>query len=297
MARKADSRKGLGRGLSALLGDMEEAGAAQGGSGAQGGGPRSTCPIDRIRPNPAQPRRDFPEEELADLARSIAEHGVLQPVILRPDPEEEGFFQIVAGERRWRAAQRAQLHEIPVILRDLDDRAMLELAIIENVQRSDLSPLEEAAGYARLIETFGYTQDALARVIGKSRSHLANMLRLLGLPDEVQTLLREGQLSAGHARALLGAEDPVALGREAARRGMTVRQVEQAARKAAGGTSGPREGGGEEKDADTKLLEGDLSASIGMRVEIRHGADGAGQVRISYRSLEDLDRLCQRLAE
>jgi len=302
MARKPEPKKGLGRGLSALLGDLEEteAGSAGGADETPGGLPVATLPIDRIHPNPAQPRRRFDEAELDDLARSIAERGVIQPVIVRPHPDEPEAFQIVAGERRWRAAQRAQLHDLPVVIRTLDDRDVLELAIIENVQRADLNAIEEAAGYAQLIEKFSYTQDALAKAIGKSRSHLANTLRLLQLPDDVQAHVRDGRLTAGHARALVTAPNASELAKEAVAKGLTVRQVEQAARKpaaaprAAGGTAGASTA----KDADTRLLEGDLSAAIGMRVEIRHvGADGAGELRITYRSLDDLDRLCQRLAD
>jgi len=305
MARKPDMKKGLGRGLSALLGDEPGAGTPAGVAQAAAQAPAETVPVDRIRPNPDQPRRHFAEADLEDLARSIATHGVLQPIILRPDPGRPGAYQIVAGERRWRAAQRAQLHDVPALVRSLDDRDVLEIAIVENVQRADLNPIEEAAGYAQLIESFGYTQDALARAIGKSRSHLANMMRLLALPDEVLAMVREGRLSAGHARAVLTAPDPAALAREAVKKGLTVRQLEAAVKAAmrgpGGGPPGARQGrsggGASEKDADTRLLEGDLSAAIGMRVEIQHGPDGAGALRITYRSLEELDRLCQRLAE
>jgi len=295
MSEKKDPRKGLGRGLSALLGDVEPEGAVP-GAGAERG-PPTRLGIDRIQPNPAQPRRRFDEAELAELADSIRERGIIQPLIVRPDPDRPGQYQIVAGERRWRAAQAAALHEVPVVIRDLDDGAVLEIAIIENVQRADLSPIEEAQGYAQLIERFSHTQEALARIVGKSRSHLANMLRLLTLPEAVRAMLEDGRLTAGHARALIGASDPVALAREAIEKGLTVRQVEQAAKRpkpAQGAPAAPVA----EKDADTRLLEGDLSAAIGMSVRITHGGpEGSGEVRIRYRTLDDLDRLCQRLAE
>jgi ParB family chromosome partitioning protein len=301
MSRKPE-RTGLGRGLSALLGDLDPEPVAAGTAGGQpagrapGRGP-SSAPIERLRPNPDQPRRDFPERELAELAESIRQRGIIQPVIVRRDPAAPDHFQIVAGERRWRAAQRAQLHEVPIVLRELDDRTVLELAIIENVQRSDLNPMEEAAGYAQLIERFGHTQEEMAGIVGKSRSHLANTLRLLNLPEQIQAMVRAGKLSAGHARALVGAADPVALAEQAVLRGLTVRQVEELARKAplkrrARGSGGPRQ-----KDADTRVLEGDLSAAIGMAVSIDHRSDGSGgELRIRYRDLDELDKICQRLA-
>ncbi len=218
-------------------------------------------------------------------------------MIVRPHPEREGHYQIVAGERRWRAAQRARLHEVPVVVRELDDRAVLELAIIENVQRTDLNPVEEAAGYAQLIQRFSYTQEELAQIVGKSRPHVANALRLLGLPEQVLRLLRAGRLTAGHARALINAPDPVALAEQAVARGLTVRQVEELARRVAAPKRRPRGNGGPQKDADTRQLEGDLAAAIGMGVSIQHHPDdaGGGELRIRYRSLDDLDRLCRML--
>ena len=288
MAR-ASERRSLGRGLSALLGDPAE-------QLAPGAGP-SEIPIDLIRPNSAQPRRNFRESELQELADSIREHGIIQPVILRAEQGKEGF-QIVAGERRWRAAQLAGLHALPAIVRELDDRQLLELAIIENVQRVDLDAVEEARGYTQLIESFGYTQEQLARTIGKSRSHVANTMRLLALPEPVLEMLRAGTLTAGHARALITATDPVALAEQAVTRGLTVRQVEELARKLppADRAKAPRRA--PEKDADTRALEGDLSAAIGMRVAIEHMTpEGGGEVRIRYRDLGELDRLCRKLGE
>ena len=299
---RTPERRGLGRGLSALLGDIDEVVVKPNGASAEA--PPSPArlptalPIERVRSNPDQPRRDFAERELDELAESIRQRGIIQPVVVRPDPRHPGDYQIVAGERRWRAAQRAQLHEVPVVVRELDDRTVLEVAIIENVQRADLNPVEEAGGYAQLIERFSYTQEALAEILGKSRSHVANTLRLLGLPEQVQHLLRTGKLSAGHARALIGAPDPVALAEEAVRKGLTVRQVEELARRVAVSRRRARRPAAvPEKDADTRMLEGDLSAAIGFAVAIQHHpTDGGGEVRIRYRSLDDLDRLCQKLA-
>lgn len=289
MSRKPE-RRGLGRGLSALLGDTDIAVAPE------APGPANALPLDLIHPNAGQPRRHFAENELDELAASIRERGVIQPVIVRPHPEREGQYQLVAGERRWRAAQRAQLHQIPAIVRALEDRDVLELAIIENVQRVDLNPLEEAQGYAQLLETFGHTQEALAKIMGKSRSYIANALRLLNLPDQVQRLVQQGKLTAGHARALVSAIDPVGLAEKAVAAGLTVRQVEDLARKVA--KPGQARHPAPAKDADTRMLEGDLSAAIGMKVSIEHiGADGSGEVRIRYRSLDQLDELCRKLAE
>lgn len=301
---KGSEKRGLGRGLSALFGDVaEEVFSVHSGPAPEGGAPArsATAPamiaVDLISPNPEQPRRHFDETELEELAASIRAHGVIQPVLLRPDPVHAGAYQLVAGERRWRAAQRAGVHEIPAIVRELDEKAMLELAIIENVQRADLDPVEEANAYRELIERFGYSQEQLGRVVGKSRSHVANMMRLLGLPAPVLEMLRGGQLTAGHARALLGAEDPLSLAREIAKKGLSVRQVEARVRRAGSEKRRARRAAFAAKDADTRLLEADLSAAIGMSVSIRHGSDGAGEMVIRYRSLDELDRLCRKLGE
>ncbi|RMH49524.1 MAG: ParB/RepB/Spo0J family partition protein [Alphaproteobacteria bacterium] len=284
-------RKGLGRGLSALLADS--ALTADGDAEAPRR-PDIHLPIERIRPNPDQPRRHFDAEELAELAESIRQKGILQPIIVRPDPRHPGDYQIVAGERRWRAAQEARLHEIPALVRDLSDSEVLEFGIIENIQRADLNPVEEAAGYRQLMERFGHTQEQLAAAMGKSRSHIANLLRLLNLPPEVQDWLREGKLTAGHARTLVTAPDPVRLGAEIIRRGLTVREAEKLARS----QGQPRRAGERRpaKDADTRALEADLSAQIGLPVSIEDRGNGSGQLRISYRSLEELDALCRLLS-
>lgn len=287
---RSSERKPLGRGLSALLGESDTESPRNGAS--------SEIPIERINPNATQPRQRFREADLQELADSIREHGIIQPVILRPDPEAEGNYQIVAGERRWRAAQLAGVHAIPAIVRQLDDKQLLEFAIIENVQRVDLDAVEEARGYTQLIESFSYTQEQLARAIGKSRSHVANTMRLLALPAPVLDMLSAGTLTAGHARALVTAPDPVKLAEQAVARGLTVRQVEELARKAPAGERPRTSRRAPEKDADTRALEGDLSAALGMRVSVATTtAAGAGEVRISYRDLDELDRLCRKLGE
>lgn len=292
MDRKPEPRRGLGRGLSALLADVNlTPGAAEAARTAD-----RFLPIEQLRPNPNQPRRDFPAEAMADLAASIRQKGVLQPLIVRP---REGGFEIVAGERRWRAAQMAQLHEVPVIVRDLDDGEVLEIAIIENIQRADLNPVEEALGYRQLMDRFGHTQEKLAEALSKSRSHIANLLRLLTLPDEVLSHLREGRMTAGHARALVTTPDPAALARQVLARNLSVRETEALAR--AGGASGkggrspgPRRSGA--KDADTLALEADLRANLGLAVTIDHDPETTGgRLTIAYDSLDDLDRLCRIL--
>ena len=289
MARTPE-RRPLGRGLSALLDDPGDDLAESTGA--------NEIPIDLIDPNPDQPRRNFRQGELEELAESLRRHGVIQPLILRSSPKNSQRYQIIAGERRWRAAQIAGLHAVPAILRELEDQQVIELAIIENVQRVDLDPVEEARGYTQLVENFGYTQEQLAGTIGKSRSHVANTMRLLALPEPVLNMLQAGTLTAGHARALITATDPVALAEQAVGRGLTVRQVEELARKLPPEirAKAPRQRA--EKDADTRALEGDLSAAIGMRVTLEHlTADGGGEVRIRYRDLNELDRLCRKLSD
>lgn len=293
MARKAE-RKALGRGLSALLGD---AGQANSSTGDSKDGTKD-IPIDLIFSNPDQPRQTFREEELAELSASIREHGVLQPVLLRPYPGKQDQFQIIAGERRWRAAQMAGIHSLPALVREVDDRQILELAIIENVQRVDLDPIEEAKGYSQLIEAFDYTQEKLSEVIGKSRSHLSNTMRLLTLPESVLELVKDGKLSAGHARALVKAPNALALAQEAVQKGMSVRQIEARARDSQDQSARKGSSRKKTKDADTRLLEGDLAAAIGMKVAIENNlADGSGEIRIWYKSLDQLDELCRKLSE
>ncbi|MBD3801957.1 MAG: ParB/RepB/Spo0J family partition protein [Rhodobacteraceae bacterium] len=290
MAEKREKR-GLGRGLSALMADVDlnprEPSAA----------PRRAeqyVPVERIEPNPDQPRRDFEPGALEELAASIREKGVIQPLIVRKHPSKPDHFEIVAGERRWRAAQMAKVHELPIILREFNDTEVLEVAIIENIQRADLNPLEEALAYKQLMSRFGHTQEKLAEALSKSRSHIANLMRLLQLPEEVQTYLREGKLSAGHARAMITAPDPVALARQAVTKSLSVRDVERLAKKAETPERAPRPK--PQKDADTRALEGDLSATIGMKVAIEHSSNGSGKLVVSYDDLEELDRLCQLLS-
>lgn len=277
-------KRGLGRGLTALMGDVSPAETARPAE--------RQVSVDRIHPNPEQPRRHFDEAALDELAASIRSKGVIQPLVLRPHPAIADAYQIVAGERRWRAAQRAEVHAVPAVIRDLDDTEVLEIAIIENVQRADLNPVEEALGFRQLIDRFGHTQERLAQSIGKSRSHIANVLRLLSLPEEVLDLVRTGKLTAGHARALVTTADPVRLAREVLAKGLSVRETERLA--AAPRTA--RKGGAAEKDADTRALERDLGAALGMGVSITHDPGGeGGALIIRYRSLDGLDELCRRL--
>jgi ParB family chromosome partitioning protein len=283
-------RSRLGRGLAALIGDVGEESAAVDRV-------RSTrkVPIEFLRANPRNPRRIFRDEDLQELSDSIRERGIIQPIVVRAVAGAVDAYEIVAGERRWRAAQRAELHEVPIHLVEVGDREALELAIIENVQRADLNPLEEALGYNELIEQFGYSQTDLAKIIGKSRSHVANTLRLMKLPETVQGMLREGQLTAGHARALLASDDPDRLASQIVDQGLNVRQVEaltQEQSERAG--RAPKQRERVEKDADTRALEKTLSDALGMIVTVDHRGAG-GELRIRYRSLEQLEDLCQRL--
>ena len=285
------SKKRLGRGLAALIGDIDRPVEER----------KAPVPLERYVPiefvsrNPRNPRRIFTEAELEDLAQSIREHGIVQPIVVRPAPENREHFELIAGERRWRAAQRAGLTEIPVILRDVDDRVALELAIIENVQRADLNPVEEAMGYQLLIDDHDYTQADLAQVIGKSRSHVANTLRLLKLPLEVQGLINDGALTAGHARTLITMENPHAVAERIVKEGLSVRQVEALSQAESKGIPAVKpERVPVEKDADTRALEKLLSDVTGMKVEINH-RDRGGEVRIRYSSLEQLDEICRRL--
>jgi len=295
MSNNNERKRGLGRGLSALMADVSETEsvAAKGPSAAD-----QMVPIERISPNPDQPRKQFKQDDLDDLAASIREKGVLQPLIVRA--LDAGNYEIVAGERRWRAAQMAQLHQLPVIVREFSDIEVLEVAIIENIQRADLNPAEEAAGYKQLMDKFGHTQEKMAEALGKSRSHIANLLRLLNLPLPVLELLRDGSLSAGHARALIPAQDPMKLAQQVIKGGLSVRATEAGVKRELGGDAKPKptgSGADDDKDADTKALEGDLSANLGMRVSLSHKpGQEAGQMTVQYKSLDELDELCRLLS-
>jgi ParB family chromosome partitioning protein len=287
-------KRNLGRGLSALLGAENEDYASLDRVRLS-----KMVPIELVHPGPFQPRHNFDDEQLQALAESIRANGILQPILVRRHPQTPNAFEIVAGERRWRAAQIAQLHEIPVLIRELGDREALELAIVENVQRQDLSALEEAEGYRRLLEEFGNTQEDLAKHVGKSRSHIANTLRLLNLPEGVKLLLEQGKLTAGHARALLNAGDPVALAEKVVAKGLNVRQAErlvQGARVPAAKVSAVAKPAAPVKDADTAALERDLSALLGLKVTISFQGQG-GSLTIHYQTLEQLDDVLQRLSQ
>lgn len=287
------SRKRLGRGLAALIGEIDRPAAVE----KQGMNADGKVPIEFLSPNPKNPRRHFGDADLTDLAQSIREHGVVQPVVARPSPTQAGRYEIIAGERRWRAAQRAGLSEIPIIVRDVNDRTALELAIIENVQRTDLNPVEEAMGYQQLIDDHGYTQADLGQVIGKSRSHVANTLRLLKLPDVIRDMLVDGALSAGHARTLVTAQDPAGLAKRIVEDGLSVRQAEALAQMPTGAPTVKRQPAAPaQKDADTLALEKLMTGTIGMIVTIEHKETG-GVISVAYRTLEQLDELCRRLKQ
>ena len=283
-------QRGLGRGLSALLGEVE---APSGAPTAQATAGARELPIELIHRNPDQPRAHFDADELQELAASLRQKGVLQPILVRPSPVTAGEYQIVAGERRWRAAQIAGLTAVPALVKDFGDDETLEVALIENVQRADLNPLEEAAAYQVLMGLGGRTQEDVAQVVGKSRSHVANSMRLLQLPEAVQAMVRTHELSAGHARALVGVPDAEGLAREIVEAGLNVRETEALARKASlEGGRPPRRPSG--KPADTVALERDLSEHIGLHVEIQDKG-GKGELRIRYATLEQLDDVCRRL--
>jgi len=288
----AAAKRRLGRGLASLINEAADVAAATGLEGLR------TVAIEAVSPSPLNPRAEFSPDELKELADSIRMRGVVQPIIVRPADGSAGpaGYEIIAGERRWRAAQTAGLHDIPVIVRELTDQQALEVAIIENVQRTDLNAIEEAAGYQKLIKTYNYTQEDLAGIVGKSRSHLTNTLRLLKLPASVQDLIRNGALSAGHARALVGLDDAEQVARDIVRRGLSVRAVEalvqrKAARKSAKGTTHKRVS----KDADTCAAERELSDALGLTVQIISGEGEKGELRVAYRSLEQFEELRTRL--
>ncbi len=282
------TRSRLGRGLASLIGDMgAESNAAPPSERVRS---QRRVPIEFLRPNPRNPRREFSGEQLDELASSIRERGIIQPIAVRPVRGANDAYEIIAGERRWQAAQRAGLHDVPVVVLDVSDVEALELAIVENVQREDLNPLEEAAGYQSLISEFKYHQDEIAKVVGKSRSHIANMLRLLKLPEFVKAAIRSGQFSAGHARALIGHPEPERLARQIIERGLNVRQVEALARNH--GKSSPRHP--RQKDADTVAMEKQVSDALGLAVTIDHAGNG-GAVHIKYRNLDQLRDVVRRL--
>lgn len=289
-------RTGLGRGLEALLGD---AGSPVRPVQTQAKEGLRQIPVELLERGRYQPRQDMHQESLEDLARSIKAQGLVQPIVVRPLPgvvtSGETRYEIIAGERRWRAAQKAKLHKVPVVIKDLTDGEMLEVALIENIQRSDLTPIEEARGYERLMSEFSHTQEQLSQLVGKSRSHVANLLRLLTLPKELQDMLADGRLTMGHARALINADDPVALAKRIVQDNLNVRATEDLARAAK--PKGARGGGprGRERDPDTAALELDLSQTVGLKVTIMQRSNEAGELRIAYSTLEQLDDLCQRL--
>ena len=293
--------KGLGRGLSALLSNIESNTNVSADIKSIPVSAEKNIPIEKIHANPDQPRRNFTPSDLENLANSIRTKGLIQPLIVRQHPKKENEFEIVAGERRWRASQMAQLHEIPVIIREFSDIEVLEVAIIENIQREDLNPVEEAAGYRQLMERFGRTQEQMAEALSKSRSHIANLLRLLKLPTDVQTYLKEGKLTTGHARALITTENASELAQIIISKGLSVRDAEKLVKKSLkkGGARPPIsvfKKNIDDKDADTKALEGDLSAAVGMKVQVNHCADKeTGEVIISYTSLDQLDDICRML--
>ncbi|GAU82206.1 ParB/RepB/Spo0J family partition protein [Bosea sp. BIWAKO-01] len=284
-------RSRLGRGLAALIGDVgDEIGALERARGQR------RVPVEFLRPSARNPRRSFADDELEDLTASVRERGILQPIIVRPLKGMADAYEIIAGERRWRAAQRAGLHEVPVIQVEADDREALEIAIVENVQRSDLNAIEEAAGYERLIAEFSYTQNDLARVIGKSRSHVANTLRLSKLPEPVRRMVAEGAVSAGHARALLSVADPELMARKIVDEGLSVRDIERLVQEETRGESRNSPGKPKpDKDPDTRALEKALEEVLGLSVSIQHRPSGGGDMKIGYKTLDQLDALCRRL--
>jgi ParB family chromosome partitioning protein len=290
MSEEAKAKR-LGRGLSALLGEEEVGLAPEALRGLK------QVPIEFLHPSALQPRKRFAEEELEQLAQSIRSKGLLQPIIVREDPARLNSFEIVAGERRWRAAQRAQLHEVPVIVKLIDDGQALEIALVENLQRTDLNPIEEANAYVVLMERFGHRPEAVAETVGKSRSHIANTLRLLTLPQSIQTMIVENKLSAGHARTLIGLANAEELAESFIKGSLSVREAEDAARRH--GTLKPGRGNRSkrksEKDADTCTLENNLTEALGLKVSIVTKSGESGEVRIAYKSLEQLDDICRRL--
>ena len=279
------SKKGLGRGLSSLMGDTKDVSIQNKTSNQE-----TKISIANLKPSPSQPRRLFDKNSINELAESIKSKGLVQPILVRPSPTESGTYEIIAGERRWRAAQIAQLHEVPAVVRKLDDQEALEIAIIENVQRSDLSPIEEAAGYKRLIENYGHTQEALAEIVGKSRSHIANIIRLLGLPQSIQDMISEGKISSGHARAIMNSAFPEQLAEKIVTENLSVRDAENLAKLRKNGVKKVKL-----KDPDTIDLENNLSAKLGLNVSIDHRGKKGGSIKITYKSLDQLELVTRKL--
>lgn len=296
MVDKKNKTRGLGRGLSALMSDVSQEIAPPASQSPRR--PDFFVPVEQVRPNPDQPRRAFNKEALDELATSISEKGVIQPLIVRQHPTDPNVYEIVAGERRWRASQIAQLHEIPVVVREYSDTEVLEVAIIENIQRADLNPIDEGAGYRQLMQKFGHTQEQLSSVLGKSRSHIANLMRLLNLPVGVRAYLIEGKLSQGHARALIGHDDAQEMADHIVAKGLSVRDAEKLAKQGLTKPKSAKSNGiSSTKDADTLQLEGELSATLGMKVAIDHKANAqGGKISITYKDLEQLDDLLRNLS-
>ena len=279
------SKKGLGRGLSSLMGDTKDVSIQNKTSNQE-----TKISIANLKPSSSQPRRLFDKNSINELAESIKSKGLVQPILVRPSPSESGTYEIIAGERRWRAAQIAQLHEVPAVVRKLDDVEALEIAIIENVQRSDLSPIEEAAGYKRLIENHGHTQEALSAIVGKSRSHIANIIRLLGLPQSIQDMISEGKISSGHARAIMNSVFPEQLAEKIVSENLSVRDAEDLAKQRKSRVKKVKL-----KDPDTIDLENNLTAKLGLNVSIDHKGKKGGSIKIEYKSLEQLELVTAKL--
>ena len=279
------SKKGLGRGLSSLIGDAKDISTQTETSNQE-----TKISIAYLKPSPSQPRRLFNKNSINELAESIKSKGIVQPILVRPSSSENGMYEIIAGERRWRAAQIAQLHEIPAVVRQIDDVEALEIAIIENVQRSDLSPIEEAAGYKRLMDNHSHTQEALAEIVGKSRSHIANIIRLLGLPQSVQDMISEGKISSGHARAIMNSAFPEKLAAKIVKESLSVRDVEELAKSKKSGIKKVKL-----KDPDTIDLENNLTLKLGLKVNIDHRGKKGGSIKIDYKSLDQLELITSKL--
>lgn len=291
----ATKQRGLGRGLDALFEDEERGYSATIAENNIPDPARKVVSIGQLDPNPEQPRTQFDEEALKALAGSIKQHGLLQPILVRPNRMEPGRYEIIAGERRWRASQRAQLHEVPIIIRELDDSTTFQIALIENLQREDLNAMEEAKGYNRLADEYGLNHEKIGEVIGKSRSHVANMIRLLQLPTSVQSMVTKGDLSAGHARALLNSDNPALLAQEIVAKGLSVRQTEKMARKHAGENYKPHKKGFKEKPADIISVEKSIADAIGMKTEIVMKGESKGVLQIEFSNLDQFDLLYARL--